>query len=955
MTAAVVSTTLEEELRAAIDRHGIVVWLDRDGHYTAFVDALAKRREAGALTFPVLGYRGSFLELMLALEPYGSRLDAEPLLIHMPGYGQTASLYDTPLLELCKAGHPFQKRLQTLITEAAAGRVTPAELDAFLASPSLSLAAADAWLAQERADTAIGFGAQLEARGPASVLDALFEGDREKQALTLPIPPEAAGDLASYLLRHTGMDADWLDFYFRRTAGLRVDQVGEAWAAYLLSVEYVFDLGREPVSPALRKLKDLPKPLKERCIRLVQHFRGRHPDAYAHAADETEIHLHADDEGATAEELGKVDTFRFEEKKIREAAIREAQAGRWGQALTWAKQRAGAAFWLDRELKLRWAWTLVEHAAALGVAIHRTGTGLPEGRSLADAVDHYTREAYVVDAAHRRLEQRFQEKWSTQLDRPHELLEVIDRARREYRDWADELGRSFARLCRAHGALPDASLQQRNIFDRVVLPLVRDREKVAFFMIDAFRYEMAKDLESELQGAGVTVDLQARLAELPTVTEVGMNVLALAAPEGRLAPVIGDGGFGGFRWSEFTVKDPDTRARAIGVGSVGKAAPLVKLADLRTMPLPQLQKLVKNAPDVLVVHSLELDNAGEKGFGPATFEKTLQQIVEAFHHLSQAGVKHFVLSGDHGFLLQDRTVAEHPYHTTNPHRRFVLEERDPQKEGMLTVSLSSLGYDVPAERYLLFREDTGVWKTTRSGAPFVHGGNSLQERVIPVLVVRRRHERGGSDTVYEVEVEALEDNLGRRRLKLKLRLAQFATGALAFTGASQVTLGLRVKERADMSVSIVDVEGEAELVGGLLRVPVKADWATVYFQIEGDAEEPVQVEVFHPDGVEKIAPRAVPGWFAVTSRAGKASAPAPSARPRGPIVAVGIEDEGFRRVFEHLDRYGTVNELELTQILGSARRIRAFSRQFDELVKGVPFRVRIDTTGVMKCYVKETG
>jgi hypothetical protein len=955
MTGAV-SATLEAEVRGRIVRHGIVVWLDKEGHYTAFVDALKKQHEDGAFPYPVLGYRGSFLELMIALERFGSGLDREPLLIHLPGYGHAASVRETPLLELYDAGHHFSKNISTLVSEAAAGRVTPDDLKSFLAAPGLSLAGADAWLDRQLSGATPGVAQRLEALDIAHILDGLLGSDR---FLERDIPEAGVGDLAGHLHRHTGMDAAWLEFYLSRSTGLKVREVAEAFAGYLLCVEYVFDLKRPPVTRALQSLAALPKPHKERCLALVQRFREHHPDAYEYAADEAEGHVSADARDATAEDLGKIDTFRFEEQKVREEAIRAALSARWQKALDWAKQRAGVAFWLDREQKLRWAWTLVEHAAGVGVAVERAGAGLPDVRSLAEAVEHYTQKAWIVDAAHRAFEQNVHGKLSPMLPNHNDLLEVIASARRTYRAWADELARSFSRVCRAYGALPDDSIRQRNIFDRIVHPIVRDGEKVVVFLIDAFRYEMAIELEAQLKGPGVTMDRRAFLAELPTITEVGMNALAPVVSGDRLTPVLAGGGFGGFRWSEFTVRDPETRARAMGVRSVGKAAPLFKLAEVLTMPLPELQKKMKSAPNVIVVHSLELDDAGEKGFGPATFEGTLKQIREAWHHLSQAGIKHFVLTGDHGFLLQDRTVAEHVYgKPTDPSRRFVLDDQARAEAGMLAVPLSSLKYDVPEEKYLLFREDTAVWKTTKPGAPFVHGGNSLQERVIPVLVVRRQRDRGGSDTAYEVELEALDDILGRRRLKLKLRLAPYATGALAFTGAGHVTLGLRVKNRADLDLTIVDVEGAAKLVGGLLRVPVEGDWATVYFQIEGEIEERVQVEVFHPDGVEKIEPRTAEGWFTVTGRSRRPPSvpPPPLDKPEPGAIAPGIEDEGFRRVFEHIDRYGTVNELELAQILGGSRRVRAFSRQFDELVsKFVRFKVRIDTTGAMKCYVKEAG
>ncbi|HVJ90606.1 MAG TPA: BREX-6 system phosphatase PglZ [Labilithrix sp.] len=955
------SACLEAEVTKRIASQGIVVWLDKDGHYSAFVDELEQRHAAGDFPYPVLGYRGSFLALMLALESHGNGLDPEPLLIHLPGYGTSASLLGTPLLELYKAGTQFIKALPTLVTEAAAGRVTPAELATFLEAEGLSLAIADAWLAEDRSHRQTGFAVQLEARGLPGVIDSLFEQEKKNQALRLAIPPNAAEDLAAYFLRHTGMDDAWLMHTRGRTTGLRVEEVGDAWASYLLSVEYVADLSREPRSAPLRRLLELPKPLRERCLELVKHFRTQHPEAYAGMADDTERHLGADKAEAKPEDLGKIDTFRFEEEKMREAAILAAQEGRWSQALTWAKQRSGVAFWLDRDMRLRWEWTLLEHAAKVGVAIERVGPPPGENKNLAEALEDYSQRAYEVDTAHRHFEQRVYATPQLSLLKRNEMLAVFDRVRAAYRSWADNLGRSFTQICRRYGALPDESLQQRTIFERVVAPLAEEIEKVVLFMIDAFRFEMAKDLEAEMKGAGITVELSARLAELPTITSVGMNVLAPVTSGEKVFPVfVKEDKLDGFRCGEFTVNSPESRARAIGQKVSGQAVPLWKLADVRTMSTTSLQKKVKEAPRVIVVHSLEFDDAGEKGFGPATFETTLQHIREAWLHLSQAGVKSFVFTGDHGFLLQDSTVTEHQYgRASDPDRRYVLEDYDRTEAGMFTVPLSKLGYGVTKEKYLLFREDTGVWKTTKPGAPFVHGGNSLQERVIPVLVVRRQRERGGSDTVFEIQAEALEDNLGRRRLKLKLRLAPNATGALAFTGSSQVTLGLRVKDRPDITVTIVDVEGTAVVQGGLLRVPTKDEWSTVYFQLDGHAEERVQVEVFHPDGVEKVTPHVVAGWFDVTSKGPRASTPAPApetkAKANTENVVVGIDDEGFRRVFEHLERFGSVNEIELVQILGSARKMRTFSREFEELVKRVKFRVRIDTAGNMKCYVKEAG
>ncbi|MBK7778243.1 MAG: hypothetical protein IPI43_29725 [Sandaracinaceae bacterium] len=43
----------------------------------------------------------------------------------------------------------FRKGLKTLVTEAAAGRVHPDQIAAFVDQPGLSLAGADAWLSAQ--------------------------------------------------------------------------------------------------------------------------------------------------------------------------------------------------------------------------------------------------------------------------------------------------------------------------------------------------------------------------------------------------------------------------------------------------------------------------------------------------------------------------------------------------------------------------------------------------------------------------------------------------------------------------------------------------------------------------------------------------------------------------------------------------------------------------------------
>jgi hypothetical protein len=129
-----VSAVLEEDLRAAISRGGLVVWLDADDHYSGFVDRLIARRAAGDLPhYDVKAYRGSHLELMLALEDSAGGVDKPARVVHMPGFN-VESIQRTPMLEVYLAGSRYQKALGTLITDAAAGIAAPEAIEEFLKS-----------------------------------------------------------------------------------------------------------------------------------------------------------------------------------------------------------------------------------------------------------------------------------------------------------------------------------------------------------------------------------------------------------------------------------------------------------------------------------------------------------------------------------------------------------------------------------------------------------------------------------------------------------------------------------------------------------------------------------------------------------------------------------------------------------------------------------------------------
>ena len=181
------------------------------------------------------------------------------------------------------------------------------------------------------------------------------------------------------------------------------------------------------------------------------------------------------------------------------------------------------------------------------------------------------------------------------------------------------------------------------------------------------------------------------------------------------------------------------------------------LRDVVDRDVKSLKRSIAQAR-LIYVHSQEIDDAGEKDLGPVVFDYAMQNIRAAWRLLREAGVKHFVFTADHGFLLRDgvRDVQPHGM-KIDPTRRHVVSTVAADHRGEVRVPLADLGYDSDdASLHLMFPETTAAFDIGDRSLNYLHGGNSLQERLIPVITVSHRQAIGGDTQKFELQGEALD-------------------------------------------------------------------------------------------------------------------------------------------------------------------------------------------------------
>jgi hypothetical protein len=962
-----VGETLIDEGVDEARRKGVVVWLDRHGHYVDLVDWLVEEDDGETCPHPIVRFRGSYLETMLELEGHLEGHEPHPLIVHVPDHNQK-SIKETPLFGLFEAGKRWRRALDTLVEEAAAGHVPSDEIRAFLddRGDELTLEEADRWLEGQLAESSDGTSDVLGSIDAATHVTSLLDGEEVTGEATL-------AEMRDHLRAVLGMSSGWnddLDVGAEADGGRpsestgggddasRRRRLGRAAATWVLAVEFVDDLRRDPVAERLEPLADLPDALVETCREVAEHLRDHRGDVYARLARDFQPRLRSEWEAARAEDLGDIDTYPIEEQTIFEAALDALEEERWHDAHQWAEARdVSNCFWVRRDRDRQHRWTLIGAAARLGQQLEAHDRPFEWATSPEEAARQYADDLWNVDRAHRHLEQRRHALLRPRLADFVDLRDVLDGLRRAHRDWADRAARRFNTLCQQHGVLPASGMRQREIFDDVVDPLVDDRATTALVVVDGLRFEMAEQLRDALADDNDgSIHLEARLAELPTRTAVGMNVLPPVAEEGRLEPVFGSNGrITAFQTHQFQVRDDDSRRKTMRHAVGGRACPGMSIDEILE-GTEDLTRKIQNA-SLVVVHSGDIDAAGEKGHGLATFERTLTDIRGAIRLLRQAGIDHVVITADHGFLLQDETTAQRldEGKKTHPQDRYALYP-EPEEDGdRLSISMRQLDYEVDDEApEFIVPRDTSLFDTGGSTPTYVHGGNSPQERIVPVLTLSAGTP-GGATRQFEIEAETLAPVTDLQRLRVTVDVDQTALG---FGGPESVELALRAPEDPEVDLEIQSVPDVGDLQGGTFQAPLDES-IEVFFRARGPVERRIPVEVYAPTMMEAVEPTRPEGRIAVqsTTRPGLEKEGEPETGGSDDSSSIGLEDlpdDGTRDVFEYLAEYGDISEADATELLGGATAFRRFSRRFEDYLDKVSFDVQVTTVDFQKHYERTT-
>lgn len=372
----------------------------------------------------------------------------------------------------------------------------------------------------------------------------------------------------------------------------------------------------------------------------------------------------------------------------------------------------------------------------------------------------YTTDAYQMDSYYR----HFHFCFGNTLKAPHPLLEdalkkCSDVVEGLYHEWfLKELTLTWTKAIAGDldslGYVSEIN-EQRRFYSRYVSPNISKGNRVFVVISDALRFEVAAELSEVLNlNTKGKASLEAVQAVFPSITKFGMAALLpgkeMSANDKIEVFVDGNATAG-------------TAQRGMILNTANPDSIAVTYKKLLRMKKQERRDLVAGKEIIYIYHDT-IDALGDKS---ATETKVFEACNEAIDELTAivkiivndlSGVN-VLITADHGFLYtykpleESRKISRQTFNgeILELGRRYALVPPETTADYLLPVKTERTLGGIPMKGYA--PQDTVRIKVQGGGENYVHGGISLQEMVVPVIVYK------GMRTSYKKYVEVQNPGL----------------------------------------------------------------------------------------------------------------------------------------------------------------------------------------------------
>lgn len=822
-----------QRLEERLLRHRIVVVYDEKRDFAPFFDEELQSVGSGhgelprvficeRLTF-LAKYDGSFFGLRAAVEPLfaAEKDELDPLVIYVPGVAHDR--HGSVLMELEKAGTTYEPGLTQLAGIVLKKYFTAGQVEEALRPAKVTYQDIAALVGQAGPVTVSVLRALFGNTDGEELLGLWLTNARNDEAI---VTKGAVNELRTLVESRLGLTL--------AEEGFTVAGARDRTLRYVLVNEFRSDLAGPP-PPSAAMVPPVPSPAQLGRVRtLAARLRAQEEGTYEALADGIEKDLALAKADLDPANLGSIDTFRFEERRLLEFAERLVAERKFDQALQLVAER-GSSYWVDRIGTRQAQWEACRLTAELGRAINHARAAVDaKGLDARAWVEGYAATDggwHQVDALHRRLEE-----WVGKIDEePSEAALAL--VRKEHEELLRRMAEGFFKAFKAANWAIPGVLHQTRIYPELVQ---KDGGTTAYVLVDAMRYEMGVQLMRQLAGVAEDLAIRPAVCGLPSITPVGMAALLPGASSGM--SLVESKGALAARIETTVMATATDRLRFLGAKVPGfKDLTLDKVGR----SVSKLRKAIEGK-QLVVVRSQEIDSLGEQGndsLARLAMNLVLDNLAHAVKTLAAAGVERFVITADHGHQFarrkeEDMRMESPGGQEVDLHRRCWIGRGGATPAGTVRLTGGDLGYGPDSDLEFVFPTGLGVFRAG-GGLSFHHGGLTLQEVVIPVVTLRIPPRPEEAPPEKGVKLLAVPEKITNRIIVVRVHVPP---------GLFDADVAMRV-----VLLAKGDVVGQAGMVTGavldrdtgILRVKPGAE-VSVGLQLKREDIPSVRVTVLDP-------------------------------------------------------------------------------------------------------------
>lgn len=381
-------------------------------------------------------------------------------------------------------------------------------------------------------------------------------------------------------------------------------------------------------------------------------------------------------------------------------------------------------------------------------------------------IEKYALDFYRIDQNYRKAIDNYRLVDISELPEFIQLDPLKDLLEERYEGFLEKLNREWLK-CFSEQGFNYKNLATPRQYDFIQREIVPYEQKIVVIISDALRYESAMSLLSELHGDSKNeAVIRHQLASIPSTTQFGMaNLLTTKTIQWKDAELfVEDISTEGLTNRAKILKMRFTDAQAISYAEVEGNSQLIN-RDIFKSSL------------VYIYHDC-IDAVGDKRPSERNAFKAvadgiaeLTAMVKKLH--SSYNVSRVIITADHGFIYNDRTIKEADKEPLNEEGAIMSSNR---YAILKNKREQDLGYKIPlkqtnlidSELFVLVPKSVNRYKKQGVGHQFVHGGASLQELVVPLIESTRKR----TDVIKKVNPVLISKNLRVVSNILRIQLLQ---------------------------------------------------------------------------------------------------------------------------------------------------------------------------------------